>query len=486
MTPKGFGHKKHPVSIKIFDDSVLVDAEPVEAIYYEITNIKDGCKYIGSHKLIEFGNWLDDYYHSSQNDEFYNMFWGQKKDLFIYKIVAGGTHADMQNLENKIGTENQVHTNPMYYNKAIPKSGYKAPARIEFCKNTAEKIMQGFFDIKDDDDDYILINWPEINDLMKYQARKYVDIDENNSIKEIRTEIIEDNGIDNTEPITQFGTKTYFDFEKVLMIDGNRTIAASTGLKQAKGGLKLRILPDWYIEENNITKEEMELIAEYLNPRKKIKKLETDDDTMIDRMIKNLEERNIPIRSEHNKKYLQNHNCNGWKIGKLFPKAEKKYRIAEDKKEAGSVYIDWENDKDPYVKSHSKMIDKLNNSGKIITHTGSAGNDTKLFTNSYDILMKNINNEKIEEFRLYVKIKHGDMKDEWKGSTQMITTNKGVKTKNKVGTIERVRLRLGQVIGVINFVREQMKPTPLKKINYDIITLDYLKDKYSFEENDNE
>ena len=78
------------------------------------------------------------------------------------------------------------------------------------------------------------------------------------------------------------------------------------------------------------------------------------------------------------------------------------------------------------------------------------------------------------------------MKDEWKGSTQMITTNKGVKTKNKVGTIERVRLRLGQVIGVINFVREQMKPTPLKKIKYDIITLDYLKDKYSFEENDNE
>ena len=50
MTPKGFGHKKHPVSIKIFDDSVLVDAEPVEAIYYEITNIKDGCKYIGFRK----------------------------------------------------------------------------------------------------------------------------------------------------------------------------------------------------------------------------------------------------------------------------------------------------------------------------------------------------------------------------------------------------------------------------------------------------
>ena len=106
--------------------------------------------------------------------------------------------------------------------------------------------------------------------------------------------------------------------------------------------------------------------------------------------------------------------------------------------------------------------------------------------NKLEDLLKNINNEKIEEFRLYVKIKHGDMKDEWKGSTQMITTNKGVKTKNKVGTIERVRLRLGQVIGVINFVREQMKPTPLKKINYDIITLDYLKDKYSFEENDNE
>ena len=56
----------------------------------------------------------------------------------------------ISDLENKIGTENQVHTNPMYYNKAIPKSGYKAPARIEFCKNTAEKIMQGFFDIKDE------------------------------------------------------------------------------------------------------------------------------------------------------------------------------------------------------------------------------------------------------------------------------------------------------------------------------------------------
>ena len=66
-------------------------------------------------------------------------------------------------------------------------------------------------DIKDNDDDYILINWPEINELMKYQARKYVDIDENNSIKEIRTEIIEDNGIDNTEPITQFECKIQFE-----------------------------------------------------------------------------------------------------------------------------------------------------------------------------------------------------------------------------------------------------------------------------------
>ena len=87
MTSKGFGEYNHPVSVKIFDDKILVGQSAVEAIFYIITNLITGRMYIGSHKLFKYGEWLDGYYNSSTDEEFISLFWGMKKDIFEYKIV---------------------------------------------------------------------------------------------------------------------------------------------------------------------------------------------------------------------------------------------------------------------------------------------------------------------------------------------------------------------------------------------------------------
>ena len=90
----------HPVSIRNYDDTALKNKPLVEAIFYIITNVTNGMKYIGSHKLKVFGQWLDGYYHSSTNDTFRLLFWGLEENIFDYEIVSGGTLPDMKNMEN--------------------------------------------------------------------------------------------------------------------------------------------------------------------------------------------------------------------------------------------------------------------------------------------------------------------------------------------------------------------------------------------------
>ena len=88
MTSKGFGEYTHPVTIRNYDDTVLRDIPPVEAILYIITNVTNGMKYIGSHKLKVFGQWLDGYYQSSSDDDFQLLFWGLQENIFDYKIFV--------------------------------------------------------------------------------------------------------------------------------------------------------------------------------------------------------------------------------------------------------------------------------------------------------------------------------------------------------------------------------------------------------------
>ena len=234
MTSKGFGEYTHPVSIRNYDDTVLRDIPPVEAILYIITNVTNGMKYIGSHKLKVFGTWLDGYYQSSSDDDFQLLFWGLQENIFDYKIITGGTLQDMKNMENEYGVEHQVHTNPMYYNKGIPNRGFHEPARLKIVELVVQKIKDGFFDVRDNDGKWILRPTSEVP-KKKYQARKSVD--PNNTIPYIRQCIIENNGISKTEPLTIFGEK---DEE---LIDGNRTFLAGKGLKQVRG-YKTRVISD--------------------------------------------------------------------------------------------------------------------------------------------------------------------------------------------------------------------------------------------------
>ena len=467
MTSKSFGEYNHPVSIKIFDDKILVGQPAVEAIFYIITNVISGRMYIGSHKLFKHGEWLDGYYHSSTDEEFISLFWGMKKDIFEYKIIAGGTYQDMKNLENEYGVEHQVHTNPMYYNKAIPNKGVKYPARIELCQWTVDNLQNGVFDKKDQDGDWILKPILDIDRMDKHQTRKYVD--PNKTIKDIRQNIIDNNSISKTEPITIFGES------EELLLDGNRTFLACKNLKQAQGGLKQRVIPDSLINEVNYSEAEKDLMAQLLNPRDEVLKDPTDDSTVYDNLIKHKREYGIEFNSEYNKKYLKAHHYHKKQIEQMPTVAKKMYVVQEEVKEYGSTYIQWD-DKEcgdrKDLEKKCKEIEQestINGKKQVIATIESAGNGKNLFTKMIDIFRKN---EDCKRVVLYAWFGDKYIKESWKGSSKTIMTKKGPKVKVKTGARKNLEDRLSFVTGLMNLGIDAEYHK-----SYEIIELDYLRPK---------
>jgi len=464
MTSKGFGEYTHPVTIRNYDDTVLRDIPPVEAIFYIITNVTNGMKYIGSHKLKVFGQWLDGYYQSSSDDDFQLLFWGLEEKILDYKIIAGGTLQDMKNMENEYGVEHQVHTNPMYYNKGIPNRGFHEPARLKIVELVVQKIKDGFFDVKNNNGKWILRPTSEVP-KKKYQARKSVD--PNNTIPYIRQCIIENNGISKTEPLTIFGEK---DEE---LIDGNRTFLAGKGLKQVRG-YKTRIIPDSFIEQLQLNQNEKELIAELLNPRDEIKKEETDDETIYDRIQKHYDDNDIEFDSKYNKEYLKLHKFNNNQIGQIIAHVKKLHRIREDKKEAKAdnniTYIEWNVTTSPHRLKQLEECEELEKDGTIVTVFGSASNGKSLFVETVDKLEANPNFEKLI---VYPYITDIDAKEKWLGkrNTRKLKNGKNKVTQTK-GTKQNFERRVNYIIDSIN---EGLDEKEFK--TYEIMDLPYIRSK---------
>ena len=456
---------KHPPSIKEYDYSLFADQPNVEAIFYIITNLLNGMMYIGSHKFFKYGQWLDGYYHSSQDIEFNNLFWGLKKDIFKYEIVKCGTHQDMKNCENEYGVLHQIHTNPKYYNKAIPNKGFNIPARIELCEMIVNKCREGVFDIVDEDGNYILRSISDFDAMDKHQARKYVD--PNKTIKDIKNHVIDNNSIDKTEPITIFGES------KELLLDGNRTFLACKNLKQASAGLKQRVIPDWLIEENNITEAEKELMAELLNPRDEVSKEATDLETVYDTLIKHKRRYGIEFKSEYNKKYLKAHHFHTKQIEQIPTNAEKQYEVEEEKNEYGSTYIQWD-DKDNCqeridLKDECDKIEK-DSKYETITIIGSAGSGKNVYVDGMDKMRKHPNCKKIILY-LYMKDKH--TKRKWEGYSDLKQTKKGgIKVVTKRGDKEKLNDRFTYTLGRWNMGMEEEF-----HVTHEIKELDYLRPK---------
>ena len=455
----------HPVSIRNYDDTVLNNKPLVEAIFYIITNVTNGMKYIGSHKLKVFGQWLDGYYHSSTNDTFQLLFWGLKENIFDYEIVSGGTLQDMKNMENEYGIEHQIHTNPMYYNKGIPNRGYHEPARFEVVQLMIDLLNSGQFDVKDKSGDWILRPTSEIQEMKKYQARK--NVDPNNTIPYIRQCIKDNNGVGKTEPLTIFGEKNE------ELIDGNRTFLAGKGLKQVRG-YKTRVIPDSFIEQVNVNQEEKELAAEGLNPRDEIRSDETDEETIYDRLQKNFDVNKIEFDSEYNKKYLKWHHFNNNQIGQMISHAKKLYEIEQEKNEAKSdnniTYIEWNVATCTDRIEKIKECEELEKDGTIITVFGSASSGRTLFVDTFDKIKSNPNFEKLI---VYPYITDKFSKDTWLGK------RKTTKLKNGKNKVRETKGHKENYIERLNFIIDSMNQGLNEKEfkTYEIMDLPYIRSK---------
>ena len=79
-----YDHTSSGNTIRINNHSPFAGDHMLDCSYAGLA-ITNGMKYIGSHKLKVFGQWLDGYYQSSSDDDFQLLFWGLEEKIEIYK-----------------------------------------------------------------------------------------------------------------------------------------------------------------------------------------------------------------------------------------------------------------------------------------------------------------------------------------------------------------------------------------------------------------
>ena len=354
-----------PKSVKESDTSKLKN--DAESIKYLITNLEDGMKYSGSHKLYERGVFPDGYWHSSRNPEFIKLFHGMEPK-FKYEIIDSGDHVEMKNLERDFHKKNDVKNNKTYYNLANAGGSYKVPVRSEFCKHIVQKIKDGKFRTQD--------TWSveDLNKLNKLQVRFEV-----NPVGEIVNKMRQRGDASNAEPVL------VWEVNGGTIGDCNRTLEAAGKAKITR--VKTDYIPESFIKEHDINQDEIIRIGQLLNPVPEIEKQPTDDETVIKTLLKYNRDHNIPFDSPSNKEYISDLGFSYQKGNSLIDEAKER-KDNEDLENIGKTVIRYDGGvNDPRIK---KEVAKLEDDHTIVI-TGSSGSGKNLYIESTDAMEKKPN-----------------------------------------------------------------------------------------------
>ena len=354
-----------PTSIKENNLSAL--KPNAESIKYLITNLDNGMMYSGSHKLYEKGVFPDGYWNSSRNSEFINLFYGMKP-MLKYEIIDSGDHAEMKNLERDFHKKEDVMNNPLFYNLANAGGAYVVPVRGELCKHIVQLIKDGKFRVDE------LRRVDDLNKLPKLQVRFEV-----KPVDQIANRMKEKGDASNADPIL------VWEVDEGMIGDGNRTLEGATIAKIPL--VRINLIPASFIKEHDINQDEMERVGQLLNPVEFFEKEPTDDETVIETLLRYNKDHGTPIDASSNKEYIDDIGFTHQKRNQLISKAQDRKDL-NDINAAGKTCIRY-----PQGKKDSsivKNVESLTDDDTIVI-TGSAGSPLRLFVDTFDEIEKKTN-----------------------------------------------------------------------------------------------
>jgi hypothetical protein len=285
----------------------IIKEEPAsyEAFVYRWTNLEKNKIYIGYHT----GFIGDGYKHSGQCEDFNEDFQNENYQ-WDYEVLDYGTTDEMKNLERDLLKAAEARNSDEYYNQTNAGSAYFHVNTIT-SKMLVDDINDKKYLVKD-----AKIKKDAFQELL--QTRIQVRVEDNKeAVKHISNEIDDAGGTKNCDSITLLENK--LGDGKHQLLDGSTTMM---GTLASKHGMYLtyNLIPEEVHKKFNDTS--LREVALLLNPKQKKKKWESNDTDLVEHIMFKYQQKNEPIKSKENRKFLENIGCNGQKVTQIFDKCK--------------------------------------------------------------------------------------------------------------------------------------------------------------------
>ena len=370
-----------PINIK--EDYYAPAPNDYEGYLYRYTNLKTNQKYIGIHK----GSVTDAYNHSSQNNEFQEVF-------------VDGSYFEMQNIEHKMLSEVDARNSDDYYNKHNGFAAYPE-ANLERCEELIERIESGEFRT----DEYESLDLHK--DMNRMQVRKE---DDPALQKEIRQKIDDAKGnTDECNPVLVFECRG--ENGEDIRGDGNHTVAGAVASKHA---INIPVDRVPYEVHKNYSDADLKGVCNLCNKKPGIVKKPISIEDGIKHVVDNHTEKSAHD-SINNVKFLKAYGFNGsaktGQINTILKNAKKEIDDLEYAKK-NMLFINY--GAAPHNKTLSNFVEAQVDANTIAMYMSSA----KVAANT--ILEKLLAAEQVGKTRLVVVVHHKSRayKEDWQMNIQ--------------------------------------------------------------------
>lgn len=378
---------------QIVETDIPYDTNNSEAFVYKFINLITKMFYIGFHK----GQPYDGYFHSSTNEDFNNDF-THPDGKFRYEVLQYGTEEYCKSVEHNLLKEIDAPNNPLCYNKTIGGSSLDL-INVAMCRDIAHEIdsTKSYSGTK--------TTYKKLDSIptFKLQVR---DITVNaEQVRQLKDIINTKNTLQHLHVVILKNRK-YENRQGDLVIGGNHSIQAAKQSKHAKTGM-IPVLEISEDQHKDWSDDEVDLIANGLNPREENPRLQTNIETVA-KQVGKLLNKGYDINSKEIKeikKMFNITNVESTKINKLA----KEY--LNEVNPGFTNWIDYGRGTDDY-KEMKKMIERENRKDGIFCRVYSSEKFgvTDAMENIYNDIQKKVH---LDTFRIFIYFKDQTAKDNW-------------------------------------------------------------------------
>ena len=330
-----------------------------KAFLYKYTNLESGKVYLGIHK----GSVDDGYYNSSTNGEFKSVYTNSNSSL-RYEVLKYGTYDEMKNLEHQILTDADAANSEDYYNRHNGSKAKPQQLRMNKVIELYNEIVNGKFDVVDENGDFVKEDKVDIYNLNRLQVRVQRQISA--LVSEITQRVQDKMGnTDDCTPILIYEQRV--DGQDYIG-DGNNTI---DGVYNAPNAIDVptRKVPKDVHKEYSDT--ELRAVSGLLNKKPEVVKEPNTPEDAVKHILDVYMRTNLPYNAQQNVEWCELMRFTQAQIKKnILPKA--KEAIEQLKLElADQVFISYESTS-PYHKQLEDTCESLRTSKTHAVSTSSS------------------------------------------------------------------------------------------------------------------